>query len=108
MFMFRAPSPCRRFTDRPVSFRLDLEFTEDRKQRENNRPGNDGVTRTRIQVSVSLRKQRDRRLNDLADRARHVLASLKSYLMASEEEDQDDDGAINRAKRILTPWLGRK
>lgn len=97
----------RRFTDRPVSFRLDLQFVEDRQQGKEG-TSVDRVVQTRIQVSVSLRKRRDRRRTDLTERARQVFASLKSYLMAAEDDAQSNAKKGSRAKRILTPWLGRK
>ncbi len=47
---------------------------------------NGGIaSKTFIQVRVSLTKVRDRRNADALDRARQLLTSLKSYLMATEE-----------------------
>ena len=53
-------------------------------------------------------KDRDRRRRDVSERAREVLVSFRSYLMATEEEPVAPQGALRRAKRILAPWMTRK
>jgi diguanylate cyclase (GGDEF)-like protein/PAS domain S-box-containing protein len=103
-------SRLRRLTDRSVSFWIDLSFQEERLQKD--RAGSSwsldaGTTRTRIHVTVSPRRDRDRRRNDVLARAREVLVSFRSYLMASEDESAASVGAITRAKQPLSPWLAR-
>jgi hypothetical protein len=101
-------SRLRRLTDRPVAFLLDLRLEEERvqKQEGENVPQ---IVRTKIAVAISLRRERDRRRNDVADRAGRLLASFRSYLMANpEEESPTPTGPLVRAKRILGPWLARK
>jgi len=100
----------RRFTDRPVTFRMDVKLEEEQFSRDPSDQAGGGVTRTRIQVSVKLRKHRDRRRTDLNERARQVLASFKAYLMANEVGDSEaaGPGALGRAKQILAPWLNRR
>ena len=39
----------------------------------------------------------------LADRAREVLASFRSYLMAVKEDDPPGKGVLYRATRIIAP-----
>ena len=98
----------RRLTDRPVAFWIDLSFEEERLQRDrvgSTRSLDGGTTRTRIRVTVSPRKNRDRRRNDVLARAREVLMSFRSYLMASEDESAPPIGALTRAEQMLTPWL---
>jgi diguanylate cyclase (GGDEF)-like protein len=98
----------RRLTDRPVLFWIDLSFEEERLQKDRGGNGwspDGGATRTRIRVTVSPRRNRDRRRNDVLARAREVLASFRSYLMASEEESAPDADTLTRAKRPLAPWL---
>jgi diguanylate cyclase (GGDEF)-like protein len=97
----------RRLTDRPVTFCLDLRFEEERYHNPEGDPTQGGVLRTRIQVAISPRKDRDRRRDDVTARAGEVLISFRSYLMATEEE-QPPSGALTRAKRILAPWLAKK
>jgi diguanylate cyclase (GGDEF)-like protein/PAS domain S-box-containing protein len=98
----------RRLTDRPVTFSVGLQFEEERVSRGETTPAGNGVVRTRIEVTVSPRKNRDRRRDDVFARAREVLASFRSYLMATEEESPPPTGALTRAKRFLVPWLGKK
>lgn len=101
----------RRLTDRPVTFQLDLRFEEQRVRGErNNGEVNTGVLQTRIFVSISPRKNRDRRRADVAERAQQVLISFRSYLMATSE-DQDSprpDGTLVKIKHVLLPWLSKK
>ncbi len=101
------PGRLRRLTDRPVTFCVDLRFEEERIHKDPTDPSSGGLLRTKIQFSISTRKNRDRRRNDVSNRARQVLVSFRSYLMASEEEGRPQKGALRRAKRILTPWLAR-
>jgi diguanylate cyclase (GGDEF)-like protein len=103
-------SRLRRFTDRSVAFTVELMFEEERVQRDRTGTAtslNSGNARTKIRVSVTPRRNRDRRRNDVMARARDVLVSFRSYLMAVEEESEPSTGALTRAKRILAPWLTR-
>jgi len=102
----------RRLTDRPVTFQLDLRFEEQRLRRErgNSEVEANGVLRTRIFVSITPRKARDRRRADVAERAQQVLISFRSYLMATSE-DQDSptpEGTLVKMKQVLLPWLNKK
>ena len=95
----------RRYADRAAAFRLELRFEEERLQRgTGEHAGN--ILRTRIHAAISPRRGRDRRCRNVVERARQVLASLGSYLMATKEEESvvPLEGAIVRAKRILMPW----
>jgi len=108
----KCDSRLRRLTDRPVTFQLDLRFEEQRVRREkdNGEANTGGVLRTRIYVSITPRKARDRRHADVAQRAQQVLISFRSYLMATSE-DQDGpprEGPLVKMKHVLLPWLGRK
>ena len=97
----------RRLTDRSVAFWVDVSFEEEQLQRDregSERPFGGGTTRTKIRVTVSPRRNRDRRRDDVTARARQVLMSFRSYLMASED-DSVPLGALMRAKRMLAPWL---
>jgi hypothetical protein len=102
----------RRLADRPVMFQLDLRFEEQRVRRENDQGAinTGGVLRTRIFVSLIPRKTRDRRHGDMTERAQQVLISLRSYLMATSE-DQDGsprEGTTETKKHGLLPWLRKK
>ena len=99
----------RRLTDRPVSFRVHLRFEEERLQKgEEHSPLGGGTLRTKIRVAIAPRRNRDRRRADVTDRARQVLASFRSYLMASEEEATPSRGVLTSVKRLLGPWLEKR
>lgn len=65
----------RRNTDRSVPFTIELNLDEQTAN---------GSVRTYIQVVVTPRRGRDRRKRDSVERARELLRSLKSYLMAQD------------------------
>ena len=106
-----SPSRHRRQNDRPNVFCIDVSFEEERMQMdpEADMPlSGGGPTQTKILVAVSPQTDRNRRGADTAAQARELLISLRAYLMASEQESCPPEGAIDRAKRILAPWLARK
>ena len=100
-----------RKSDRPVPFLMELTFEEENNG--NGQRGASGQLRTLIQVVVRPRRQRDRRRSDMLDRARQLLVSVKSYLMAHEyveaapKQDADDsrDRFLNKSKKILSHLL---
>ena len=95
----------RRSTDRPVPFLIEMSFHEKKPQGE--KPSSNEPAGTLVRVVVRPRKQRDRRQKDAILRARQLLVSLKSYLMAvdfTEPESQDPpdpaaDNLLSRADR---------
>ena len=97
----------RRLTDRPIAFRVALAFEEEKPQKDGDASANGSAARTRIELRISLRKARDRRRMNVEGRAREVLASFRSYLMATDETTAQK-GVMHRAKQILAPWLTRK
>ncbi len=92
----------RRLTDRPSTFCLDLQMEEEAPSTEA------GTTRTKIKVTVSTRGSRNRRQSELMTRARELLISFRSYLMAAECDVSPSSDVMNRVKRMFTPWLARK
>ena len=99
----------RRRGDRSVTFSVDLRFGEETFSKSESADPNAGaVSRTTIHVTVSPRRNRDRRRADAADRAREVLASFRSYLMATAEDAPARKGVLRRASRILAPWLTKR
>lgn len=101
----------RRRNDRSVPFLFQIQFEEIQAELEGRSGGN--AVRTVIKVSVCPIRNRDRRSRNVVDRARQLVVSLKSYLMAQEftgtstaEGEQDDSqGVLNKAKHILLPML---
>ncbi len=94
----------RRSSDRNVPFLVDLEFNEIPKTEAQ------GFAGTRIHVAIRPRRNRDRRRPDVIDRARQLLASLRAYLMASEDPraEIEQPPAPEESKRGLLPWLRRR
>jgi hypothetical protein len=62
---------------------------------------------------IRPKRQRDRRRKDALERARQILASLKSYLMAQDhsanqprpDADREQTGLLDKSKKILSYWL---
>jgi len=98
----RPASRLRRLTDRPVVFWIDAIFEEERLRKYDS---DEVTTRTRISVTISPRRGRDRRRANATDRAREVMRSFRSYLMATQDESTPVVGALTRAKKMLAPWL---
>ena len=71
----------RRSTDRPMAFRIELQMVEAEVQPTAQHQLTSG---TIIHVVIRPLRNRDRRRDNLADRARQILVSLKSYLVAKE------------------------
>lgn len=94
----------RRASDRPVPFLVTLVFQERRSETQGRPEGTQ--TRTMIHVTIRPKRQRDRRRSDVVQRARHLLHSLKSYMMATETTNpsQQADGikrVFGRAKHLF-------
>ena len=64
----KTPSLQRRFTDRSATFRLDLNFEEERLAKET-KDFSGHIIRTKIVVAISPRRDRDRRQSDVTERA---------------------------------------
>lgn len=97
------PGGFRRLTDRPATFEMQIMLEEYRRSKDG---GESGHTGTRIRVSVAVRKNRDRRRSDVFAKARDMLASFRSYLMASPDDIPPPEPA-RRPWRFF-PWLNRK
>lgn len=79
----------RRKGDRHVTYRVEMQFSEDRIQRSSNNGYASGeYAQTRIKLEIRPKRARSRRRADMADRARLILQSIKAYLMAKESEEQ--------------------
>jgi len=91
----------RRSSDRPVPFYIDLHFDEKKIALNGIRHDNDGnrietgdlALRTLVHVSIRPKRNRDRRRRDAVERARRLLASLKSYLMANDHGQSGKDSS---------------
>jgi hypothetical protein len=77
----------RRATDRPVTFLIQLKLMQQRGERTNSHGLAAGMhVETRIDVVIRPRRDRDRRREATTEKARRLLGSLKSYLMAREDD----------------------
>lgn len=96
----------RRSSDRQLAFIVDLHFAEDK--RGDDRKPLAGGAQTRIHVTVSPQRNRDRRRADAEERARLLLASFRAYLMATEDHREIEPATPRRGKTLLLPWLRKK
>ncbi len=98
----------KRGADRAVPFLIELRLAEEiagqsvRKAQATSR-----LCRTKVYVAIRPKRDRDRRRENATEGARQVAASIKSYLMATEEAavSQPDNGSQRRATNLLIPWL---
>jgi diguanylate cyclase (GGDEF)-like protein/PAS domain S-box-containing protein len=99
----------RRTSDRDVPLFIELQFAEE-QMRGANSSGNTGgtLTRTKVQVIIRPRRSRDRRRATAVNRARVVLASLRSYLMATDDFETDGDNVLRRATHMALPSALKK
>lgn len=100
----------RRNSDRHVPMLMDVSFEED--QSDLSPESSMKVTRTRIHVEVRPQRDRDRRQGDAMARARQLLVSLRSYLMAIELSPNIsgdaltvDPAVVEAAERARKPGL---
>ena len=99
----------RRGADRAVPLTLELAFAEEHVRGGANPNGATGtITRTKIKVVMRPKRNRDRRRANPVNRARQLLTSLRSYLMASDDNSQPDEAVFRRATHMLVPWLLNK
>ncbi len=102
------PAEARRHADRPVPLIVELAFAEEHFRANNVAASTPSQTRTKIQVIMRPKRSRDRRRPPAVNRARQLLASLRSYLMATDDHEQTDDGVFRRSTHMLVPWLLKK
>jgi diguanylate cyclase (GGDEF)-like protein/putative nucleotidyltransferase with HDIG domain/PAS domain S-box-containing protein len=88
----------RRSTDRSVTFVIEMHFSQNHVERANPLGLAAGkYLETRIDVSIRPRRERDRRRDTTVNKARQLLGSLKSYLMAQEDEGHWPDPVVEPA-----------
>jgi diguanylate cyclase (GGDEF)-like protein/PAS domain S-box-containing protein len=82
----------RRASDRPITFVIHLTLSQQHSERANAQGFAVGTyAETRIEVKIRPRRDRDRRRDATTERARRILGSLKSYLMARENDGKSLD-----------------
>ena len=80
------PGVFRRNNDRRVALLVELSLAEEQVRGPNTAPNGGSVTHTRIHAIVRPRRDRNRRRSTTVDQARRLLSSLRSYLMAVEDD----------------------
>lgn len=77
----------RRTGDRPITFVIQLKLSQQHTERSNTQGFATGAyVETRMDVTIHPRRDRDRRREATMEKARRLLGSLKSYLMAREDD----------------------
>jgi diguanylate cyclase (GGDEF)-like protein/PAS domain S-box-containing protein len=88
------PDANRRAGDRAMSFLIQLKLSHQKTERSNTQGFAAGTyAETRIDVTIRPRRDRDRRRDAAIEKARRLLGSLKSYLMAREDDGRDPQPA---------------
>ncbi|MGE0607716.1 MAG: diguanylate cyclase, partial [Pirellulales bacterium] len=82
----------RRLSDQTVPFLLDISFQE--LPQKTNKAGRFLPIRTRVHVEILPVRRRDRRKAEVAERAKQLLTSFRSYLMAAEYLGDDELPAV--------------
>jgi diguanylate cyclase (GGDEF)-like protein/PAS domain S-box-containing protein len=96
----------RRRSDRPVPFLVELCFSEQRVPiRTAQGQAATKMLRTRVRVTIRLKRSRDRRGSAIMQQAQCILAAIQSYLMANQETKPAEPGTTRLAVNMLAPWL---
>jgi diguanylate cyclase (GGDEF)-like protein/PAS domain S-box-containing protein/putative nucleotidyltransferase with HDIG domain len=84
----------RRTADRSMAFVIHLKLSQQHSERSNTQGFAAGAyVETRIDVQIRPRRDRDRRREATVEKARRLLGSLKSYLMAREDDGKSPSTA---------------
>jgi diguanylate cyclase (GGDEF)-like protein/PAS domain S-box-containing protein len=90
-----SPAANRRMADRAVTFLIQLKLSQKHVERSNTQGFAAGkYVVTQIDVVVRPRRDRDRRREAIEERARRLLGSLKSYLMAREDDGSEPETVV--------------
>jgi len=95
----------RRATDRPTGFTIELEMSEEQLTNQEDLGKGISPVRTSVQVTIRPKKDRDRRKSTAQNHARHLLASIRSYLMATEASHLEQTNVLRRATSLVASWL---
>jgi len=92
----------RRKTDRPETLVLAIRFTAQTATNGGDQSAR-GAVSTLIEAKANPKRERNRRRESIQESARHMLASLRAYLMANEVADipTDDDAPSDSSSNPL-------
>ena len=80
----------RRKGDSHVTFRVEMQFSEERVERSNNLGFAAGeYAHTKVDLKIRPKRNKKRRKADMAERARLIQQSIKAYLMAKEGDENE-------------------
>lgn len=80
----------RRKSDSHVTFRVEMQFSEERVERSNNLGFAAGeYAQTKVDLKIRPKRNKKRRKADMAERARLIQQSIKAYLMAKDREEDE-------------------
>jgi diguanylate cyclase (GGDEF)-like protein/PAS domain S-box-containing protein/putative nucleotidyltransferase with HDIG domain len=92
----------RRLNDRATAFVIQLHLSQRHAERSNTQGFAAGTyVETRIAVEIRPRRDRDRRREATVEKARRLLGSLKSYLMAREDDGKTPDSAATAVPSLV-------
>ncbi len=95
----------RRSTDRPGGFTIELLMNEEQIKGVEDTGRGGSPVRTAVQVTIRPKKDRDRRKSSAQSHARHLMASIRSYLMATETSHLEQGNVLRRATSLVASWL---
>jgi len=98
----------RRRSDRRVALLVELRFAQIETVPDETIGKAKVLSQTRIHVVVRPKRNRDRRHSNAMEQARHVVASLRSYLMATEVATTSESGMLKKVTTLLVPWVNRR
>jgi diguanylate cyclase (GGDEF)-like protein/PAS domain S-box-containing protein/putative nucleotidyltransferase with HDIG domain len=90
----------KRASDRPVTFAIHLKLSQQHSERtyvQGQGVASGQFIETRVHVQIRPRRDRDRRREATMERARRLLGSLKSYLMAREDDGKTPEAPVAMA-----------
>jgi diguanylate cyclase (GGDEF)-like protein len=91
----------RRSGDRATTFVIQLKLSQKHFERANTQGFASGkYVETRIDVVIRPRRERDRRREATMDKARRLLGSLKSYLMARENDGTEPEAVAPESPAV--------
>jgi diguanylate cyclase (GGDEF)-like protein/PAS domain S-box-containing protein len=98
----------RRSSDRAVPFLIEIRLTEEGQDTKSVTGVAGRQVRTRIYAAIKPKRSRDRRHNETHERAKLVMASIKSYLMATEEAPPEPKPEERQGSPLLNAILKRR
>ncbi len=98
----------RRSSDRPTVFVINLHFEEcpdeAPKQTGGAVPPVGKLPKTKINIAISPKRNRNRRQANISAQAQDIFVSFRSYLMATDEQNREDGLAKLHDQQFIDSW----